>query len=160
MRKVVKLTESDLNRIVKRIINEQNNQNLVTAMYRIVYVNDMRRETVPDAIKTCTKFGIRPTTMSNEIAKNINKGITYKTGGFLGGTDEEGVYNQFNSIKSTQQFCEVAASYQQMFKESLWDAIDGDFDGNSLDFFAKKLYNLSLSEYKKMVPQTTPTPSK
>lgn len=133
---------------------------LGTAIYSLVGRNKSNALSI--AVQECAKKRIRPTTSSNTIAKAIYNGLVD-----IGiGTNEELVYSQFNSIKTTQQFCEVAASYQQMYGETLWDGIDGDFDGNSLNFFNEKIVDLSARDYQRekaaknpVQPTTTSLPS-
>lgn len=131
---------------------------LGTAIYSLVGRNKSNAMSI--AVQECTKKRIRPTTSSNTIAKTIYNGLVGV------GTNEELVYSQFNLIKTTQQFCEVAASYQQMYGETLWDGIDGDFDGNSLNFFNEKIVDLSARDYQRekaaknpVQPTTTSLPS-
>jgi len=44
------------------------------------------------------------------------------------GTDEEAVYRNLSEFKSPADFCVVSKKYKDWYGESLWEAIDDDFD--------------------------------
>lgn len=64
--------------------------------------------------------------MSDDEVKT-KSGILYHAMDGLG-TDEDAVYGVFKSFKSPGDFCAVSEKYKNKFKESLIDALDGDFD--------------------------------
>lgn len=69
------------------------------------------------------------------------------------GTDEQAIYNVFKSFKSPGDFCDVSNHYQKSNKESLFDAIDGDFDYGwqpiaiSMSSMVKNFYKKQTKEY-------------
>ena len=80
-------------------------------------------------------FGICQTSKDKDMWKKYmsedevkkNSGILYHAMDGLG-TDEDAVYGVFKSFKSPGDFCAVSERYEKTFKESLLDALDGDFD--------------------------------
>ncbi len=69
MKKTVKLTESDLNRIIKRILNEQPEQE---AQGEVASSSAITVPTVPNGTKECGKFGVK-----DMIAAKGAKAITH-----------------------------------------------------------------------------------
>jgi len=91
--------------------------------------------------------------MSDDEVKK-NSGILYHAMDGLG-TDEDAVYGVFRLFKSPGDFCAVSERYEKTFKESLLDALDGDFDygweeiANPLVEMTKKYAQTESEEYCK-----------
>jgi hypothetical protein len=63
------------------------------------------------------------------------------------GTDEKSVYDALSQFKSPGDFCSVSKTYKQYYNESLFDAIDDDFD-YGWDEIANPLVKM-IEEYAK-----------
>lgn len=61
-------------------------------------------------------------------ADQLFKAMDEKLYGFLPQTDEEMVYGVMKSFKSPGDFCAVSKKYEQKYKNSLIEDLDGDFD--------------------------------
>jgi hypothetical protein len=74
---------------------------------------------------------VGPPTQSNQelksIADQINDAVSEQTLGFTT-TNEEGIKNAIDQIKTIPDLCEMAKIYQTRHGENLFDAIDGDID--------------------------------
>ena len=123
MKKIVKLTESDLGRMVKRVMNES-----------VIFDN---------LEEIWNKCGNQPPTpTSKAYATDIYDAMDYQhpkttmgrvnqvaTFGLANiGTDEEKLINTFKSMKTFDEFCSTKNSYLLTFKKDMLEAIDSDVD--------------------------------
>lgn len=76
----------------------------------------------------CEKSQATPTQRSNQIADRIRKALTETTLGVFPSTNEQELVNALTSITSFQEFCSVVKSYQNSYKVSMFDDINGDID--------------------------------
>jgi len=146
MKKVIKLTEDDLTRIVKRVIEEQVGSYaakgaamgsivpgagtviggvvgaLVGTFEKIMGGGGNASSKVKQIISTCANSKAPVTSQTNKIADMVYDAIS----GI--GTDENKVYRAMAMPKGVDEFCGVVKSYKSSYKEDLYSALDGDFD--------------------------------
>ena len=113
MKRIVRLTEADLTRLVKRVIKEQG----------IGEIGGHSYKAVEQVIQSCSSRG--SAARSNTTNRIVDKIYNSLIGG---GTDEEALYSAFDSILNMDELCSVAGTYQSTYGESLWEALDGDID--------------------------------
>jgi len=77
--------------------------------------------------------------------QDITTKLRYAMKGF--GTDEEAVYSALSQLKSPGDFCAVSEKYKEYYNESLFEAIDDDFD-YGWDEIANPLVKM-IEEYAK-----------
>jgi hypothetical protein len=126
MAKIVRLTESDLVNLVKKVIKEQ--------------------ETGGDADDQITKLcnecrgnsQIKITQRSNQIADKINDAIEDL------GTDFDGLVSALKSIQNFTELCAVVKSYDSSYDETFEEAIDSDVDGDDLTMIYRIMRDLKL----------------
>ena len=75
------------------------------------------------------------------------------------GTDEDAIYAQFKKFKSPADFCSVRWKYYQDYNETLFDALDGDFDYGWTPIF-RTLRNLVEDYGKKQIKDYCKTNTK
>jgi len=109
MKKIVRLTERDLTRLVKRIINEQ---------------GGLPRNGGSTMFKELKKYfdicpNIPPNSLSNKYADDIYDSMDGM------GTDEEKTIKTFQQFKTFNEFCATKKSYVNIYKsEMLVDIFD------------------------------------
>lgn len=152
MRKIIRLTESDLERIVSKVIKEQTKDvlgqiaagagsgalvgsvvpgvgNVVGAavgglaaaaatIFRGAGNSDVK---VKEFMSLCNKSQAPITPQSKKQAQELYNAITGA------GTDEQTIYNVFNSFKDVTSFCSTVKTYNQAYN-NLFDDLDGDID--------------------------------
>jgi len=136
MKRIVKLTEDDLTRIVRRVISEQPTVGAAVGSVvsgvgaigdlalSIINGSDAASKKVQKIINNCgNKFPV--TSRTNKIADGIYNAISGL------GTDEGGVYNAIKASTSIAEFCGVVKSYKDSYGEDLYTALDGDFDAEN-----------------------------
>lgn len=64
-----------------------------------------------------------------DMSDNINDAVNYSTWGFLAGTDEEKLFDQFRALQdgTASDFCALVNQYNKNYGD-LWDDLDGDID--------------------------------
>jgi uncharacterized membrane-anchored protein YjiN (DUF445 family) len=111
-KKIIRLTEADLTRLVKRVIKEQLGE-----------MGGNSYKAVEQVINSCNSRGRgNSSNKTNGIADTIYQSVNGV------GTDEERLISAFNSILNMDELCSVAADYQSTYGESLFSALDGDID--------------------------------
>jgi hypothetical protein len=107
MKKVVKLTESDLTKLVKRVMNE-------SAIF----------DELKGYYQKCGSS--RPNSISNRFADSIYDSID----GI--GTDEGRLIQTFSDFKTFNDFCSTRASYYNSYKSDMLEDIDNDVDSDEV----------------------------
>ena len=129
MKKIVRLTESDLVNLVKRVINEQGGDPATQ---------------IKKYCENCKKYSNHPQTQisprSNRIADEINDAIEGM------GTDFDALLSAIKSISNYAEFCSVVFSYRKSYGESLEEAIDSDVDGSDLTQIYRAIRDLNLRD--------------
>jgi len=111
-KKVVRLTESQLVKLIKNIANEKTeiNEQLFGSSHR----------TVKRIIDNAEELNIKKTPEAMKIADKIYDSV-------IGlGTDNKSFFAAIYSIKNMNMLSSVADAYHFRYSETLWDAIDGD----------------------------------
>jgi hypothetical protein len=158
MKKIIKLTESDLTRLVKRVMSEQTGVNkfiqLNSDLLNMMLGNGTAAKNIQKVLNRCKRSKTSPTSTSNGIADKINYGVQGA------GTYESTVYAALKRVKNSDELCTVSKSYQQRYGESLWEALDGDFDSQKeWSVISRIISNLLTNEKKKFKPVPKPTGS-
>ena len=118
MKKIVRLTESDITNMVKRVINEGAIFDELKGYY-----------------SKCKSQS--PTPTSNRIADEIYDSLTPDSSTFMKiaslgtstlGTDEVKLIGAFKKLKSFDEFCSTKSSYSKIYKYDMLNDIDGDVD--------------------------------
>jgi len=127
MKKIVRLTERDLTRLVKRVMNES------------VIFDELK-----GFFDRCGSQS--PTSTSNRIADEIYDSISYQSptstlgkmaqGATLGlsgiGTDEKKLIGAFKKMKTFDEFCSTKNSYLRIYKSVMLNDINGDVDEDEI----------------------------
>jgi len=146
MGKIVRLTESELIRLVRKTIQEsQANQQIAGSAAvglavggipgaivggLIGYANaGGSGDNVLQTLKFCRSKGMGKPSISVQQASGIADKINGAISGL--GTNEAAIGSAMRSIKFFPDFCAVANTYQQRHGESLAAALDGDLDMES-----------------------------
>ena len=146
MGKIVRLTESELIRLVRKTIQEsQANQQIAGSAAvglavggipgaivggLIGYANaGGSGDNVLQTLKYCRSKGMGKPSISVQQASGIADKINGAISGL--GTNEAAIGSAMRSIKFFPDFCAVANTYQQRHGESLAAALDGDLDMES-----------------------------
>ena len=173
MKKVVRLTESDLANLVKRILIEQSAGDTVsTALSGINPVAGAAGRVIPiltniingggaasqkvNQIFTACKGSKYPINQNtNKIADSIYNAVTGL------GTNENMVYKALQSIRTADELCGVIKSYQSSYNQDLYAALDGDFDSESEWVqIMRPLRDVVLKSQQSMKQKQSPTPLK
>lgn len=126
MAKIVKLTESDLVNLVKKVMNEQaQGGDADLQIHKICYECSLDSQ-------------IKITQRSNQIADKINDAIENL------GTDFDGLVLALKSIHNYTELCAVVKSYETSYDETLDEAIDDDVDGDDLTMIYRIMRDLTL----------------
>ena len=172
MAKIIKLTESDLTRIVERVLSEQITPSqamkgafqgatgmapVIQTIITLINGSDAASKKVWKIINTCEKNNFPMTVRTNKIADTIYNAITGL------GTDENAVYSAMSQPRTLDEFCGVAKSYVSSYGEKLWDALKGDFSSESewvqimrpLRDVALKTQQMQKNKMVQQKPQTT-----
>jgi hypothetical protein len=153
MARIIKLTESDLKKLINSIIEEKSskkkvrplNEGIIDTLYQIINGSDGPRNTVYRYINTCPNVKSSPTSGSNSLADRLYNAIDGA------GTTESEVYEVFRALKSFEEFCSLKKSYENSYSESMWNALDGDFDMDSEWVeIMRPIRNLATTYYAKI----------
>ena len=153
MARIIKLTESDLKKLINSIIEEESskkkvrplNEGIIETLYQIINGSDGPRNTVYRYINTCPNVTSSKTSGSNSLADRLYNAIDGA------GTTESEVYEVFRALKSFEEFCSLKKSYENSYSESMWDALDGDFDMDSEWVeIMRPIRNLATTYYAKI----------
>jgi len=129
MSKIVRLTENDLIRLVKRVIKEQ----------KLNFGSDSK-ENLRALISLCDKSIAKPDYESDRMAKVIYDAIDGL------GTTEVNIQLVFRHARAggMTPFCRVVKSYKTKYGKNLFDALDDDIDVKSdWDYIFQPLKSLS-----------------
>lgn len=167
MAKIIKLSESDLRRIVKKVIKEQRTNlqeiaplipalagaavglgTLGTLAYNFLTDNSKSgaRTHVKGFVDICNKSNVQPSVQSNQIADKLRDAIEYQTLWIFGGTDEAGIESAFKSLPTFDEFCKVVKSYSNSYGTSLYDDLDNDVSSTEMEKFMRPLRDLLLKQ--------------
>ena len=69
----------------------------------------------------------QPNGEHEKIAKELGEALRRKTLVIFGDTDNEGIKNSLSKIKSIPDYCKVAAEYESIYGEDLYEGFVGDF---------------------------------
>ena len=141
MKKVIRLTEADLTRIVKRVLKEQTSSDyiknvvagnvggaasdMVGMLSTIINGSGYASQKVKSIINKCSGSNFPITAQTNKIADSIYNAVSGL------GTNENMVYSAMRTPRSVDEFCGVVKSYKSSYGEDLYTALDGDFDSES-----------------------------
>jgi len=160
MKKIIKLTESDLTRIVKRVINEMELPipNDVEGIVKLINSGaGTSQSKVQKVIAACNGSKFPMNTYTNKIADMIYDGINEKTMGILPSTNENMVYNAMSLPRTIDEFCGVVKSYKASYDQDLYDALNGDFDlEDEWLHIMRPLRDLGTKTQKLMKTKNTP----
>ena len=70
---------------------------------------------------------VQPNAEHEKIAKELGDALRRKTLLIFGDTDNEGIKNSLSKIKSIPDYCKVAAEYESIYGEDLYEGFRGDF---------------------------------
>jgi hypothetical protein len=70
---------------------------------------------------------LQPNGEHEKIAKELGDALRRKTLLIFGDTDNEGIKNSLSKIKSVPDYCKVAAEYESIYGEDLYEGFRGDF---------------------------------
>jgi hypothetical protein len=70
---------------------------------------------------------LQPNGEHEKIAKELGDALRRKTLLIFGDTDNEGIKNSLSKIKSIPDYCKVAAEYESIYGEDLYEGFRGDF---------------------------------
>ena len=70
---------------------------------------------------------VQPNGEHEKIAKELGDALRRKTLLIFGDTDNEGIKNSLSKIKSIPDYCKVAAEYESIYGEDLYEGFVGDF---------------------------------
>jgi len=142
MSKIIKLTESDLKRIVQRVIQEQTepktlynaatgilptgaSAGALSGILSIINGGGPASQKVKTIVSKCSTSNYPITARTNKIADNVYNAIAGL------GTDESAVYRALRTPTTLDEFCGVVKSYKSSYSQDLYSALDGDFDSES-----------------------------
>ena len=142
MKKVVRLTESDLVHVIKQVIKEQTNSQVVGAAAAGAAVGGVpgaiagaaiaiaqgggTGKNVLKLISYCGSKGMGKPSITVQQAAGYADKLNSAVEGL--GTNEALIGQTLRSIKYFPDFCAVTRTYQQRHGESLANALDGDID--------------------------------
>ena len=171
-KKIIRLTESELVRLVKSVLNEQGAtgaQGTVEDMdfdifSRVINGTGATNQKVAQLCSTCEKTNIIVNNFHNNLADNIRFAVQGV------GTDEDRIYKTLGSIKKFQDFCGLVKAYKSSYGVSLYNDLDSDMNADSewrkIMIPIRNLYttavnqkrssNQNISSTPKNVSQSTP----
>jgi hypothetical protein len=147
MGKIVNINETDLKRIVKRVLNERNiiNEEPISTLAIIGWsllagtaliggsagLTWWNGKSASDSVKQlfngCRSGKIGKPEMSEQQHRDIATRINTAIEGL--GTDEDGIADALSEIKSVPDVCEVVKMYRSSGYGDLYRELDGDIDG-------------------------------
>jgi len=148
MSKIIKLNETDLKRIVKKVLTERQQLNefwligsligaaLIGGGIGLTWWNGSTASTAVKKLFDGCKTGeigkpVQSKAQHHQIATKINDAIEGL------GTDEESLSSALASIKSVPDVCAVIKEYELSGYGDLYDEIDGDIDGSGWETYVR-----------------------
>lgn len=130
MEKVVRLTESDLVRLVKKVISEQGTSpdifgGVIPIFLQIINGSGTSDQRVKNFCNACRSTKAPVTQASNRLADTIRDAVQGA------GTNEQSIYDAFRLIKTVEDFCGLVKSYEQSYGVTLYDDLNDDIDQES-----------------------------
>ena len=159
MRRTIRLTERDLTRLVKRVMNESVIFDELKGFYGKCEWGEYN---VPHR-----KF--QPTSRSNSIADEIYDSIAYQSptsikdkiwavaslGSSGIGTDKDKLIGAFKKMKTWSEFCSTKVSYSRLYKSDMLNDIDGDVDTDDIWKELSRTVRSLFEQYYSASKQTT-----
>jgi hypothetical protein len=132
MKKVIRLTESDLVRLVKRVISEQD---IIGMANQILSGSGDSNTKVKEFCDLCKKSKAQPHPRANRFADVIRDAVQGV------GTNEESIYHVFDSLEQQvrhgggdsyfDEFCSLVKAYQQSYNVDLYTDLSSDISDES-----------------------------
>jgi len=138
--KIIKLTEKDLSRIIKRVISESSGIDSSSDNY--FKTRTLQILEYPEKIPSISGY-------DEKIVNVVTKGLSDSINGVGMGseTKEKLSYLISKGFKTFANSVEICKRYKKQNNESLFDALDGEWmAGNSLETIKSMILN-SMSEY-------------
>jgi hypothetical protein len=124
MTKIVRLTESDLVNLVKKVMNEQVPSNPLEAIDMIFNGTGTSDVKFKELCKKCyTSWGNRTSQRGNQLADVIRDAVQGA------GTDEQEIFSVFKSLRSVDEFCSLVKSYASSYSTELYNELKSDLNG-------------------------------
>jgi hypothetical protein len=139
MKKVIRLSESDLQRIIERIINENISLDSANNYYNTRTLQILK---YPEKIPTISGY-------DQKIVDVVSKGIYDVVNGIGMGSESKAklTYLISKGFTTLPNSIEICKRYKKLTEESLFDALDGEWmAGNSLETI-KMMMAKSMSNY-------------
>jgi hypothetical protein len=129
MKKVIRLTESDLVKLVKKVISEQD---LIGMANQILNGSGTSGQKVKEFCDLCKNSKAQPKPRSNRFADVIRDAVQGV------GTNEEKIFWVFDGLSSQandgekfDEFCSLVKSYQQSYNVDLYTDLSSDISDES-----------------------------
>ena len=168
MKKIVNINETDLKRIVKRVLNERNiiNEEPISTLAIIGWsllagtaliggsagLTWWNGKTASDSVKQlfngCRSGKIGKPEMSEQQHRDIATRINTAIEGL--GTDEDAIADALSEIKSVPDVCEVIKMYRSSGYGDLYNELDGDIDGGEWETIVRVPLSNAINYTKKV----------
>jgi hypothetical protein len=160
---VIRLTESDLVRIIERVISEQGGEQTasrvaagwltagLSELPTIINGTGSSDVKVKQFCSLCAKYNAPITQSSNKKADVLRDAIQGV------GTNESNIFRIFNSLTSFDEFCSVVKSYRSSYSVPLYTDLANDISQESewVQIF-RPLRNLALKKTQSTAKPSTP----
>ena len=170
MAKIVRLTESDLTRLVRRVIKEQATATniassaasgaaigsvvpvigtavggaigaIIPIAIQVMNSSGTSDQKVKQFCNLCNSSKVQITANGNRLADDIRDSVQGM------GTDEKKIYSVFNSLKSLDDFCSLVKAYKASYNVDLYSDLDADIDSeNEWVMIFRPIRNLILRQ--------------
>ena len=125
MKKVIRLTESDLVKLVKKVIKEQD---LIGMANQILSGSGDSDTKVLEFCNICKKSNLifyKDTGRVNQFADQIRDAVQGV------GTNEESIYKVFEDLESFDEFCGMVMAYEDSYNVDLYTDLSDDISDES-----------------------------
>lgn len=121
MKKIVRLTESDLTRIVRRVLNEQ-------GIFNFLSGDSTPAKATKEILNFCVSYR-SPSGYSVDTAKvsRIADDISNSISGL--GTDETQIYDAIKQLSDLAELCSLTSIYKRKFGTELFSDLSNDLTG-------------------------------